>query len=402
MSLHARRDHEPPVRLAGELSAQAAPPVAEAGATLTIDLAALAANWRLLRDQGAAAECAAVIKADAYGVGIEAAAPALWRAGCRTFFVAHLVEARRLRAVQPDATIYVLNGLLPGAAPAFQAIGARPVLGSRAEIEDWGEFCRDAGVRLPAALHVDTGMNRLGLEPEVAMALAGDPLLAAFTPCLLMSHFVRAEEPDHPMNARQVAAFMAVRRAFPDLPASLANSSGIFLPRLFPELRKLDLARPGYALYGGNPTPGAANPMRAVVRLEARIVQLRDIAAGETTGYNGRWTASRPTRLATISVGYADGYLRAGSGTDVARAGGLDAGAALVGGRLCPLAGRISMDLTIIDVTDAPAAAVVRGAPVTLIGDGLDIDEVGHRAGTIGYEILTDLGRRYARHYSEV
>jgi alanine racemase len=402
MPLHSRRDHEPVLRLAGDVASSVlplSPPADEAGATLTIDLCALAANWRLLRDRGPAAECAAVVKADAYGTGIEAAAPALWRAGCRTFFVAHLAEARRLRAVLPEAVLYVLNGMLPGAAPAFRAIAARPVLGSRPEIDDWAAFCRGEGARLPAALHADTGMNRLGLSPADAIALARDPVLADFTPALLMSHFVTAEAPEHPLNARQVAAFMAVRAALPGIPASLANSSGLFLADRIPALRSLDLARPGYALYGGNPTPGSPNPMQPVVGLKARIVQTRRIEAGDTAGYNGRWTARRPTRLATISVGYADGYLRQAGGTDAAEASGLDTGAALVGGRVCPIAGRISMDLTIIDVTDVPERDTDRGAPVTLIGDGLDVDEVGRRAGTIGYEILTDLGRRYARHY---
>lgn len=362
-------------------------------AALTIDLGALADNWRTLRDRAAPAECAAVLKADAYGTGLEPAARALWGAGCRTCFVAHLSEAARLRATLPDAVVYVLNGLLPGTAPRFAELKARPILGSRAEIEEWAAFCALTGQRGPAAIHVDTGMNRLGLPVEEALTLAGDPILTRFAPALVMSHLVAAEEPDDPVNARQAADFVRVRAAYPGVPASLANSSGIFHPGIPAQ----DLARPGYALYGGNPTPGASNPMRPVVTLEASVVQLREVRAGERVGYNGRWTAPGPRRLATLSLGYADGYLRSASTTDAGLREGLESGIALVAGRPSPIVGRISMDLTILDVTDVPD--VQRGDRATLIGGALDVDEVGRRAGTIGYEILTSLGRRYERRY---
>lgn len=380
--------------MAGGVTGSAAPAAGEAGALLTVDLGALAWNWRRLAERAAPAECAAVVKADAYGLGIEAVVPALARAGCRTFFVAHLAEGRRARAAAPDAAVYVLNGLLPGAAAALLEAGLRPVLGSRPELEDWATLARTAGRPLPAALHVDTGMNRLGLPLEEALALAGDPLLDAAAPALLMSHLVAAEMPDDPVNARQLAAFAALRDRFPGLRGSLANSSGLFLE---PPPRH-DLARPGYALYGGNPTPGRDNPMRPVVRLEARIVQVREVEAGARAGYNGAWTAPGRRRLATLSVGYADGFPRAASGTDAKAAAGVPAGTAMVGGVPCPFAGAVSMDLIILDVTEAGAAAT-RGAPAVLIGDGIEVDAVGRRAGTIGYEVLTGLGRRYARHY---
>jgi alanine racemase len=371
-------------------------PEPEAGGILTIDLGALAQNWRTLRDRAGGAECAAVVKADAYGLGIQAAVPVLSRAGCRTFFVAHLGEAARVRAAAPDATIYVLNGLLPGTSRVYAEHDLRPVLGSREEVAEWLAFCRGAGRRLPAAVHVDTGMNRLGFRVEDALALARDPLLDDLEPALLMSHLVSAEETENPINGRQIEAFARLRAAFPGVPASLANSSGIFLP----EVPKPDLVRPGYALYGGNPTPGRENPMRAVVRLEARIVQLRSVGRGDTAGYNGQWTAPAPGRLATLSVGYADGYPRAASATDAKREAGMAAGEAIVAGRRCPFAGRVSMDLITLDVSAVPEAEVARGDLVTLIGDDLTIDEVGARAGTIGYEILTSLGRRYARRYA--
>lgn len=366
-----------------------------AGGVLTIDLAALADNWRKLAALASPAECAAVVKADAYGIGLEAAVRALVRAGCRTFFVAHLAEGVRARASAPDATIYVLNGLLPGTGPAYLEESLRPVLGSLPEIEEWAFLSRTRGGALPAALHVDTGMNRLGLSLEEAEALRTGDALAEFAPTLLMSHFVSSEEPDHALNARQIAILARLHSAFPGVSASLANSSGIFLG---PEAH-FDLVRPGYALYGGNPAPGRPNPMRDVVRLEGRIVQVRTVPAGETAGYNAQWTAGDPRRLATISVGYADGYPRAASATDAKTASGMPAGEAVVGGKRCPLAGRVSMDLITVDVTGARPEAVSRGATVTLIGDGLGLDEVGARAGTIGYEILTSLGRRYARRY---
>ena len=370
-------------------------PAGQAGGILTIDLAALIANWRLLRDRAAPAECAAVVKADAYGLGIAPAVRALAKAGCRTFFVAHLLEGVAARAAVPGATIYVLNGLLPGTAPAYRDAGLRPILGSLEEIVEWGGFCRNAGRRLPAAIHFDTGMNRLGLRPEEAQEIAASADLADFEPALVMSHFVSSEEPDNQINARQIEAFGGVRTAFAHAPASLCNSSGIFLA----EKPHLDLVRPGYALYGGNPTPGGANPMRPVVRLEAPIIQLRTAEDGETVGYNAQWTARGRRRLATIPVGYADGYPRAASATEAKREARRDAGAAIVRGRRCPFAGRVSMDLLAIDVTEVPEGAVGRGDLVTLIGDDLTIDEVARRADTIGYEVLTSLGRRYARRY---
>lgn len=381
--------------MAGALTADEQARAAYQGAaTLTIDLGALVGNWRLLGDRAAPAECAAVVKADAYGIGIEPAVRALSGAGCRTFFVAHLGEAARARAAAPSTAVYVLNGLLPGSEALFLEIEARPVLGSFEELESWANASRAAGRPLPAALHVDTGMNRLGFPPGEAGALAADPRLRAIRPTLLMSHLCSAEEPGHPLNGRQRSTFAALREVFPDLPASLANSSGIFLPGA-----AHDMVRPGYALYGGNPQPGRPNPMRPVVRLEAPVIQTREVPAGAQVGYNATWTASRPSRLATLSLGYADGYPRAASATDGARAMEERRGAALLDGRVCPVAGRVSMDLIVVDVTDLPPDRVRRGDSATLIGGSLDLDEVGRRAGTIGYEILTRLGRRYRRSY---
>lgn len=364
-------------------------PTEEAGGILTIDLGALADNWRLIRDRGAGAECGAVVKANAYGLGIEQAVPALARAGCRTFFVAHLGEGKRVRAIAPDAIIYILNGLLAGTASVHAAHNLRPVLGSREEIAEWVA----AGDR-PAAIHLDTGMNRLGVSCDDALAIAAE---GAFTPALLMTHLASAEETDNPINARQRADFQRVREAFANVPASFCNSSGAFLPGD----NGFELLRPGYALYGGNPLPGRHNPMKPVVRLEARILQLRDVADGTGVGYNAAWTAKGHRRLATISLGYADGYPRTASATDAKCEAGIAAGIAVVSGKHCPFAGKVSMDLIMLDVSDVPRDAVKRGDRVTLIGDDLTLDEVGRRAGTIGYEILTSLGTRYARIYHD-
>lgn len=347
-----------------------------------IDLAAIAENWRRLGAQAPDTECAAVVKADAYGCGLTAVAPVLFRAGCRKFFVAHLVEGVAARAVLPDADIYVLNGFRPGSEPSYRDARLRPVLGSREELAEWAEVSQGA---LPAALHVDTGMNRLGLSVAEALGLAGDAVFGRAGIALVMSHLVSAECPNQPVNARQIAAFADIRAAFPGITGSLANSSGIYLGR---EARH-DLLRPGYALFGGNPTPYAEkNPMRPVVRLETPIVQVRAVESGETAGYDARWTAPTSRRLATLSIGYADGYPRSAS----------NHGHALVEGVLCPIIGLISMDLIILDVTAVRNAR--RGMIATLIGDELDLDRVGRVAGTIGYEILTGLGSRYVREYA--
>ena len=349
-------------------------------ATLRLDMAALVANWRLVAARGGTAECSAVVKADAYGIGQTQASLALSKAGCKTFFVAIPSEGEALRKLVPDAVIYVLNGLFPGASAFYAANKLRPVLGDVAEVREWmqGDFG-------PAALHFDTGMNRLGLSEADAAALAAD---TTFSPALVMSHFVSSERRDDAMNDQQIAALKKRAALYPSAKISMANSSGIFLP----QKPHFDLTRPGYALYGGNPTPDAPNPMQTVVYLEAPIVQVRDVPVGARVGYNNVWSAQRPTRLAAISTGYADGLLRSAMG-----APDHQGGEAVVHGVRCPFVGRVSMDLIVLDVTDAPAPQ--RGDRVELLGTTISVDELGERAGTIGYEILTSLGHRYTRKY---
>jgi alanine racemase len=368
----------------------AGPPAAEAGGILTVDLAALEDNWRALGRRVMPSECSAVIKADAYGCGIEPVAARLSKAGCKTFFVADLAEARRARSAAPGAAIYVLNGLLPGTASAFADLHARPVIGSMAELAEWDAFCTGQQWQGGAALHVDTGMNRLGISPNEAAALAPRIRSENHGITLLMSHLACSEVEDHPLNQRQINLFREVRILYRGIPSSLANSSGIFLGNA----AHCDMVRPGVALYGVNPTPGRSNPMRPVIELQARIVQLRVVPKGETVGYDAAWTARRVTKLAVVAVGYADGYLRAASASDDAP--GADA---IVAGKRCPIAGRVSMDLIAIDITSLPDNSVRRGELATLIGDEISVDDVAHAAGTIGYEVLTGLGRRYHRVY---
>jgi len=368
----------------------AGPPEAQAGGILSVDLGAIVANWRALGRRAMPAECAAVIKADGYGCGIEPVAVALAKAGCRTFFVADLGEARRVRAVAPDPAIYVLNGLLPTTAAAYAELRARPVIGSMVELAEWDVFCNTSGWRGGAALHVDTGMNRLGVSVNEAAALAPRIRAENHGITLLMSHLVSAEEPQHPLNARQIETFRQVRILYRGIPASLANSSGIFLGAT----AHCDVVRPGAALFGVNPTPGQKNLMQPAIELQAHIVQVRTVPRGETVGYNAGWTAKRTTRVAVVAVGYADGYLRAASASD--QAPGADV---IIAGQRCPLAGRVSMDLLAIDVTELPDGAAKRGDLVTLIGGEMTVDALANAAGTIGYEVLTSLGRRYHRVY---
>jgi alanine racemase len=376
--------------------------LATATGVLTVDLDAIIANWRKLEKTAVPAECAGVVKADAYGCGAGPVARALAGAGCKTFFVATLDEARVVRealssealssggATSPPPAIYVLDGFFQNSGDAYARIDARPVIGELNELAEWDVFCRRSGWTGGAAVHIDTGMNRLGLTITEAQGIvprinAGDHGIT-----LVMSHLACAENLNHPLNGKQLAAFREIASLYSGVPAALSNSSGVFLGAQF----QFDMVRPGAALYGVNPTPEADNPMQPVVDLKARIVQIRNVERGEGVGYGGTWTARRPTRLAIVSAGYADGYFRAASANDGTRGAEV-----VVAGKRCPIAGRVSMDLIVVDITDLPTTAVRRGHMVTLIGEGITVDELAHHFGTIGYEVLTSLGRRYTRVY---
>ena len=363
----------------------------ETGGTLTIDLAAIEANWRELAHQALTVECGAVVKANAYGMGIEPVTATLAKAGCKTFFVADIAEARRVRSRAPEATIYILNGCSPENSTAFIEINAQPVINSMTELAEWDAFVATHNWQGGAALQVDTGMNRLGISAAEAAALAPRTQTESHGITLLMSHLACAEIPDHPLTAAQIKLFREIRGLYSGIPASLANSSGIYLgdPALY------DLVRPGAALYGVNPTPGRANPMKGVVELTGRILQVRNVAKDETVGYGATWTAKRASRIVIVALGYADGLLRSASAYD-----GRPGGKAVVAGKSCPIAGRISMDLVCVDVTDLPDGAVRRGDIATFIGSGLGVDDFAAAAETIGYELLTRLGMRCHLIYS--
>ncbi len=363
-----------------------------AGAILTIDLGAIAANWRGLRDAGRAGgrpiDCAAVLKADAYGTGATVVGPRLAAEGCRQFFVAHLDEGIALRGVVPDHPIYVLNGLLPGTEPDFVEFGLTPVLNHLGQLNAWRAAAQRYNRPLDAVIHIDTGMHRLGLSPDEAQLLAAERgRLRGLRLALLMSHLVVSEEPNNPINGEQLSRFRNFVRTMPGAPASLANSSGIFLG---PDYH-FDLLRPGAALYGINPTPGRPNPMLTTVTLRARVLQVRRIDALQTVGYGAAWRSARPSRVATIALGYADGYFR----TLINRTH-----VHLAGHRVAVI-GRISMDLVTIDVTDVPEADSQPGALVEVLGPHLTADDLAEHARTNAYEVMTALGRRYARLYHD-
>lgn len=351
---------------------------------LTIDLGAIAANYRAMRERVAPrADCAAVVKADAYGLGAVRVAPALARAGCRIFFVAQLGEAVALRSAVADADIYVLNGLLHGEEKEYRRLRLIPVLNDLGQIALW-QKARNGDQKLPAAIHFDTGMSRLGLSPHEADTLAAEPQrLDGIDLRYVISHLACADETNHPLNREQLRRFAAIRARFPHSKGSFANSSGVCLGSDY----HFDLVRPGCALYGINPTPEWPNPMRTVVRLDVPILQIREIDRPASVGYGATHHVTGKTRVATVAVGYADGWLRAFS----------NRGTAIAAGVRVPFIGRVSMDLVTLDVTSVPALHV--GDMVALMDEQLDVDTVATTAGTIGYEILTGLGARYHRHY---
>ena len=363
-----------------------------AGGVLSIDLGALAANWRFMAERAAPAQCAAVIKADAYGLGMRPCARAFWQAGARTFFTALPHEGAALRAVLPEAIIYILNGLLPGSAPFYGEHGLRPALASLEEITEWATYCKTCETRLPAAVHIDTGISRLGLdEPQVRKLAASPELLSAFRMTLVMSHLACGDQPGHEMNARQRARFDELRALLPSAPASLANSPGSFMGEGFTH----DLVRPGIALYGGNPFADRPNPMQTVASLYAPILQVRKVAQGETVGYSATWTAGRDSQIAILGLGYADGYLRSLSWP--AHDGPAQV---CIGGHYAPVVGRVSMDSICVDVTDIGEDFATRGMRAEVMGPHITVDEVARWAGTIPYELLTSLGMRYTRLYT--
>lgn len=355
---------------------------------MTIDLGALVANWRDLDARSRPGKAGAVVKANAYGLGVEQVVPALLSAGCDTYFVALVQEGIAVRALAPDAMIYVLNGIHEDLIDACRNANLVPILSSLAQIDLW---CGSGGGSW--ACQVDTGMNRLGLTVEEALVLAENTLVDLQ---LIMSHFACADDPAHPLNARQIEVFQHVAAGFPHVESSLSNSAGIINGGAFGH----HLTRPGIALYGGEAVNDIANPMRAVVMLEGRIMQIRHAKKGETVSYGATQRLARDSKIAIISVGYADGYPRAGSGAGVPLRDAVREGqCGFIGGHRVPVLGRITMDLTCFDVTDVPDAVLAAGW-IELIGKNIKLDDAARAAGTIGYELLTGLSARYTRQYT--
>jgi len=349
---------------------------------LTIDLAAIAANWRLLAERARPAVAAAAVKADAYGLGMDEVAPVLAKAGASDFFVATAGEGAELRRLLPNAAIYVLNGLPTGGAASLLAHRLIPCLKSMADIEGW------ANAGAPAALHIDSGLNRLGLTEDDVAALAAAPeKLARIDLVLVMTHLVSSEEADNPLNRRQLERFHGdVRRlGLTSKRLSIAASSGIFLGPEF----QLSLVRPGASLFGIAPLNNQPNQMRQVIRLEAKILQVRRVDRGMTVGYGATHRVAAPGFLATAGMGYRDGLMRSLA----------NRGCAFFGDRRLPVLGRVSMDLITLDLGASPPDGAVPGAMVEFIGPSHSVDELAKEAGTNGYEILTALRGRIRRIY---
>ncbi|UUX49377.1 alanine racemase [Nisaea acidiphila] len=369
---------------------------AGAASELVIDLDAIKRNYLALKQRLGGAECGAAVKADAYGTGADKTAPALFEAGCRTFFVATVDEGIALRKTLPPgktlprARIAVLNGLLPGTEEVFPEFNLIPVINDLEQAARIRQMCVEADRAMPAMLHIDTGMNRLGLSPADMDWVAGEPdVLAGPDWLYALSHLASADEPERSENPAQLALFREqCRRLQRPMKMSLANSAGIFLG---PDYH-FDLARPGFALYGGRVEDGKPSPMEPVVRLRARILQVRAVRAGDPVGYGGTFKAEGDSRIATVAAGYADGYLRSLS----------NSGGAYIGNQRLPVVGRVSMDMLAVDVSKVDRTEVYPGGYVDLLGPQYTVNDAADAAGTIGYEILTGLGHRYTRRYIDV
>ncbi len=352
-----------------------------------MDLNAIAANWRMLAEQTAPSECSAVVKADGYGLGASKVTAALYSAGCRRFFVATIDEAISLRtSVVGDYEIYVFEGFMSGCAEEeFDTHKLIPVLNTPDEIQRWSAHAMvNNGSR--AIVAIDTGMNRLGLTPREAHRIAGDPsVFSGINIDYIMSHLACADKPSNPMNAKQRIIFDELCAKLPPAKASLANSGGIFLGKEY----HYDLTRPGAAIYGITQGCGAPKTMKQVVGLKAKILQIRDVDTDSTVGYGASTSVPANSRLATVATGYADGYLRSLS----------NCGYGFVGDVKVPIVGRISMDLTVFDISNIPAGKIAPGEYIDLICGRQTADDVAIAANTNSYEILTSLGIRYGRHY---
>ena len=359
----------------------------QANSVLVVDIEAIVSNYKALRTKVIGADCAATLKANAYGLGIEKIALALNEAGCSTFFVATIDEAIELRKIlnSDRKQILVLNGFPKGTSPIFKRYNLMPVLNDFMQLERWIEFNKTLEKKQKAALHLDTGMNRLGLdEKDFARLIQTPQILKNANVHIIISHLSCSDESENKMNNRQLLEFTSSIKLFPKVSASIANSGGIFLGKEF----YLDLVRPGLALYGS--VPGhSKNELVHAVSLYGRVLQIRTVRKGELIGYGGSYKATRNTNIATIGVGYADGYQRSLSGNS----------RIFFLGSPLPLVGRISMDSITVDISDLQTTKLNVGDFVELLGKNFTIDQAASLAQTVPYELLTGLGRRHYKHY---
>jgi alanine racemase len=358
-------------------------------ARLTVRLGALKENYRAIERRAGAGKVAPVVKADGYGCGMIAVSRALAGIGADTFFVARIQEGVDLRKALPNVRIFVLDGLKPGTAALYRSHNLTPVLNALEEISEWSAAARDARTKLDAAIQIDTGMNRSGLSRQDIETLCAEAKarLGGINVSLWLSHLSCSDDPKQPMNRQQLERFRAQLAKLPPAPASISASGGIGLERDY----DMDMVRPGLALYGGNPQPALPNPYRVVAQLTGRVLQVRRVDSGETVGYGATFTAGKPLKLVTVSLGYADGLSRVLAGR----------GQAALGGVRVPFAGRISMDLAVLDATQVPDAACKRGAEVEFFGDTISLEEVADAANTMSYEILTGISARVPRVHVE-
>lgn len=377
--------------LSNRLKAAAGDIPPDAAGAVIVDLDQVADNWTALNRHVAPSRCAAVVKADAYGLGAEKVIPALCSAGADSLFVATLREAQQARKLAPSATVFILDGLLPGTTAQTIASGAVPVLSTYEEVEEWGAAAPSRHEPLASAFHVDTGLNRLGMNAAAIRKLASNGhLMDRLSVKLVMSHLACADEPENAKNAQQLSVFNALQPILPSAPLSLAASDGLMLNKEF----HFDMVRPGYAIYGGQAMPERQTPVAPAVEVYARILQIRDVVPGQTVGYSATYSPERMSRIAVIAAGYADGYLR-----HLSAASGDVGGQVAIAGKLCPVVGRVSMDLITVDVTDLEDIEIKRGDWAEIIGPNITIEDVGRSSGTIGYEVLTRLSPRFHRTY---
>jgi alanine racemase len=359
-----------------------------ANSFLCINIDLIISNYMLLKKKLGKAACAATLKADAYGIGAAKVGPALVKAGCSSFFVATIDEAIDLRNYikLKHIKIAVLSGFLPKTEPIFNEYDIIPVINNLDQLRDWKKYNSATGKSLNSVLQIDTGMNRLGLTANELYKILDNPTeINGANLCGLMSHLACSDEPDHEMNQKQLLEFIKAKNKLPRMETSLANSGGIFLGKSY----HFDLARPGIALYGATPNYNACNPLKQAIKLYGRVLQIRETGANQTVGYGASYKPTRDSVIATVGVGYADGYLRSLSSNSYAFFNNIK----------IPIIGRVSMDCITVDISSVPTRTIKPGDFIEVMGDNFTIDDIAKAANTVPHEILSGLGTRHFRQY---